>query len=113
MVVTDCTVAQNSSVEILIPNVMVSDGTSGKQLGHVDKDFMNGNNDLIKREVRKFLSLSLSCEDTMRRWQSVTQEECPHETLYLPMPDHELSSLQSHETYMSLVYAPVYGNLLR
>lgn len=66
MVVTDCRFVQNSCVEILTPKVMVLDGTSGKQLGHGDEAFMNGNNDPIKREVRNFLSLSLSHEDTMK-----------------------------------------------
>lgn len=48
MVVTDRRFVQNSCVEILSPSVVVLDGTSGKQLGHKDEAFMNGNNDLIK-----------------------------------------------------------------
>lgn len=95
MVVTDYKFVQNSCVEIHIPNVLV---LVEKQLGDEEEAFLNGNNDLMKIKMRKLLHLSLSCEDIMRRWQSVIPEECPHETLDLSVLDHELPSIHSHDT---------------
>jgi hypothetical protein len=70
---------QNSSVEILIPNVMVlGDGAFGKKLDYVDKAIINGVNVLLKFAKRPLMPHP-PCENTARR--SIKQEARSYQTL--------------------------------
>ena len=51
----------------------------------------------IKKTPQNSVALFQPCENTMRRWPSMNQEECPHQTLKLPVLDLRLLHLQNCE----------------
>lgn len=50
---------------------------------------------LIRRDTRELVLFSLSCEDTARRWPSMSQEESAHQNLIIEASRSQTSTLQS------------------